>query len=117
MKNHAKINKVRKARTRHALRRALERYDLHLSQNILEELVSKIRNNKYVPVERLTNTRHSCIVVCADKLVCVVYHQPQKQISTFLPMPEKIPGVSKTLLESLCAEAEAKGERGLGYGY
>jgi len=80
-KNKAQCQRV------HAKKRALERYDLDLNRDALEEIVSRIQNGvgiKMVLKQSLRISHYEMTV--QEKLVRVVYDRSRKTVVTFLPL-------------------------------
>jgi hypothetical protein len=77
-----------RAQTKHAKRRAFERYGVELNRHQLRELADLIRTGKAEFVEKQSHRVSVFRVPIGDTTARVVYDRQRKTIVTFLP-PER----------------------------
>lgn len=75
----------RKSQGLHAIRRARERYGLHLTQNDLAQLVRDIQEGRAWLTARQSNRVSHYDMMTRGLTVRVVYDHARHQIVTFLP--------------------------------
>jgi len=80
-----KANKIEKDRTNHFKKRVRERYNLELSKNDLEKIISLIKEGNAIFIERISWTRQKYLVEFRGQKLCLVYSSTQENLVTALP--------------------------------
>lgn len=78
------------SQAKHAKRRALERYDLELSDRDLREIVRLIQAGKAQKTLKQSHRVTVCWLQFQGKTIKVVYDKSRKSIASFLPMEDRV---------------------------
>lgn len=70
----------------HVKKRFFQRFGFELTDNMLDSVISQIRKQKSVFLEKQTNTRSVHLVEVSGKKVVVVYNSERKLIHTCFPL-------------------------------
>jgi len=81
---------MRKYYKRHSKIRAIERYNVKLSNADIKEIKNIIKKNKTILSEKKSNSRSRCILEYEGKIYIVIYSRKLKCIVTFLPFKGNI---------------------------
>jgi hypothetical protein len=78
-------DKWRKHRKCHAKVRAEERYEIHLTNQDLVNIVGMIKNRKYIASHRISNSKSVKLVEYREQKLVVLYSHRHQEVITFLP--------------------------------
>lgn len=85
----SKKNDKKHAQTRHAARRALERYGIEFTQHKREKMIKMIQTGEAQVVRKQSHRVTIFSLIFEEKEVVVVYDKERKNIASFLPLEAK----------------------------
>ena len=82
-------NSKKEAQTKHAARRAMERYDINFTQHKRETMLKQIERGEGQFIRKQSHRVSIYSMICDGKEVIVVHDKERNNIASFLPMEAK----------------------------
>lgn len=82
-------NSKKEAQTRHAKRRAMERYDIDFTHHKRQTMLNQIHNGDGQFIRRQSHRVSIWAMICDNKEVVIVYDKERNNIVSFLPLEAK----------------------------
>lgn len=82
-------NDKKEAQTKHAKRRAMERYEIDFTQHKRETMIKQIERGEGKFLRKQSHRVSIFAMICDGKEVVVVYDKERNNIASFLPIEAK----------------------------